>query len=202
MSEDLKRAPGPPSDDRMAELEATHHQMMADRAEAMERIRRRAGLSVDELAKEMGFKGASSIQRYLGRAYERGFRPEIARAFRTAFLGRGNPPITDEDLHFLLAMKQVEPTDPIWETYQTGVRLSEYRQTLNPDEGGGRLTVRLPLTEGDVVVEMPRYMTVKSAAALRAWLAHISDYTEDWAKLFEERATQKSMAQPHTLKKW
>lgn len=61
-------------------------------------LRERSGLSMEDLAKAMGFKGSSSIQRYLSPSYDKGFRPEIASRFKAALHGRGNPPITSTDL--------------------------------------------------------------------------------------------------------
>jgi len=64
-------------------------------------LRERSGLSMDDLAKEMGFKGQSSIQRYLSPTYDKGFRPELVTRFKAAFVGRGDPPIKPSDMTFL-----------------------------------------------------------------------------------------------------
>lgn len=44
-----------------------------------------AGLSIDELARKMGFAGQSSIQRYLTPDYDLELRPDMARKFEAAF---------------------------------------------------------------------------------------------------------------------
>lgn len=64
-------------------------------ARRMRMLRERAGLSLDQLAKAMGYRGASSIQRYenadkLNPGYLK--RDFVARLEKT-LLGKGNPPI-------------------------------------------------------------------------------------------------------------
>lgn len=47
-----------------------------------------AGLSIDELARKMGFAGQSSIQRYLTPEYDLELRPDMARKFDEALGNR------------------------------------------------------------------------------------------------------------------
>lgn len=73
-------------------------QVIRSRNAKIASLRERSGLSMDELAKLMGFKGSSSIQRYLSPTYDKGFRPELAAKFRAALVGLGDPPIDAHDL--------------------------------------------------------------------------------------------------------
>lgn len=67
----------------------------------LEKLRVRAGLSMDELAKAMGYAGQSSIQRYLSPDYTSGFRADLVERFVAALVGRGTPPVQMADLSFL-----------------------------------------------------------------------------------------------------
>lgn len=64
-------------------------------ARRMRMLRERAGLSLDQMAKLMGYKGASSIQRYenpdkLNPGY---LKRDFVATVEKALLGKGNPPI-------------------------------------------------------------------------------------------------------------
>ena len=58
-------------------------------------LRERADLSMDELAKKMGYAGASSIQRYENpNEYKKTYiAPDLAAKLVKALVGRGTPPI-------------------------------------------------------------------------------------------------------------
>lgn len=72
---------------------------------ALERLRLRAGLSVTELAKQAGYRHASGIQRYLDpQVYtEPVFPLRLLGRLSGALVGRGDPPITSEELYIDLA---------------------------------------------------------------------------------------------------
>lgn len=63
--------------------------------ERVRSLRERAGLTMAQLAKAMGYKNASSIQRYENAsALKRGYlRRDLVARFETALLGKGTPPI-------------------------------------------------------------------------------------------------------------
>lgn len=63
-------------------------------------LRERAGLSMAAVAKAMGFKGASSYQRYENPAlYAGGYLPrDWVESFRKAVLGKGNPAIQPHEV--------------------------------------------------------------------------------------------------------
>jgi len=63
-------------------------------------LRERSGLSMDGLAKAMGYKGASSYQRWEDApTYAKGFlNPKIVRLLETALVGKGSPPISREEV--------------------------------------------------------------------------------------------------------
>lgn len=163
---------------RRAELEATFQKILRDRNEKIAAIRARSGMSMDELAKAMGYAGQSSIQRYLMPDYDKGFRPEVARRFRKALLGKGHPPITDEDLQVFLDWKIQEPGDPAFERHAAVKGYFDKVHDLKPSFDSGRMAAALPTAEGDVAVEMPMRLSPRSAEAVRAWLTHLIDLAE------------------------
>lgn len=61
-------------------------------------LRIRSGLSMDDLAKKMGFRGQSSVQRYLGADFDSTLRPSLAGKFALAMEGLGDPPITAAEI--------------------------------------------------------------------------------------------------------
>lgn len=68
--------------------------------EKFRQLRERAGLSMDELAKGMGYKGASSIQRYENAdEYKKEFiSPDIAAKLLKVVSGKGIPPIEAKEV--------------------------------------------------------------------------------------------------------
>lgn len=74
-------------------------------------IRDRTGLSMDAFAKAIGLKGQSSYQRYESEAgYERRkfLTPEMAMKIGEAFVGKGQPPITDAEVRQLAGLTLLE----------------------------------------------------------------------------------------------
>lgn len=67
--------------------------------ERFDALRRRAGLSFDDLAKAMDYAGASSVQRYLSAEFKKDVLPlEIARRAAKALVGLGNPAISEDEV--------------------------------------------------------------------------------------------------------
>lgn len=74
-------------------------------------LRMRADLSLAELAKRMGFKGASSIQRYESAgSYSGGYlKRDLVAALEKAVVGRGAPPITRAEIWELAGPEFASP---------------------------------------------------------------------------------------------
>lgn len=74
---------------------------------ALHILRGRSGLTMQQLATMMGYKNASSIQRYLTPEYgESGLLPiEIATKFAEALKDRGNPKIGAQDIYDLAGLE-------------------------------------------------------------------------------------------------
>ena len=66
-------------------------------------LRNRAKLSMREMAEAMGYRGVSSYQRYEEpEKFKKQFLPlDMLRRLRSTLLGKGNPPITDEEISSL-----------------------------------------------------------------------------------------------------
>ena len=131
----------------------------------LEELRSRAGLSMAKLAKAMGFKGQSSIQRYLNSDYHLGFRPEMLDRFRKALIGKGNPPITEADFNLLANNQRLrEVRDRIRDMRDSGAK------DIIAADVAGKVRAVLPLPEGPVTLETPASLSAKSIAFLKAWL--------------------------------
>lgn len=75
-------------------------------------LRARSGLSIAELAHGMGYKNASSIQRYFSDPMPAGIPPRIVNKASAVLVGRGNPPITEAEVAALAGeMLIVAPND-------------------------------------------------------------------------------------------
>jgi len=185
-----------------AELEASAERRILRRNQKIAELRERSGLSMDELAKEMGYKGQSSIQRYLSPDYDKGFRPELAARFKAALIGKGSPPITPRDLHVFDSWTEnpdgttVDMLTDYYRHLESGGSASTYRETLeergiypashidrvlsfarkskglDADPEYDRVT-GLPLREGDVVLKMPKRISAESAETIRGWVEHL-----------------------------
>jgi phage repressor protein C with HTH and peptisase S24 domain len=72
------------------------------KGEALARLRTRAGLSMDEIAKAGGYRGRSSVQRFFSPEYDPVFIPmELAQRLSKSMEGKGNPPISIQELFSL-----------------------------------------------------------------------------------------------------
>lgn len=91
--------------------------------ERLRELRERAGLSRDALAKAIGLKGSSSYQRYETADYKKKYiSVEMAENISKAICGKGNPPITHDEVMNLSGVK------PASEDEQTR-HLSSYTRT-------------------------------------------------------------------------
>lgn len=76
-------------------------------------LRQRADLSLDALAKRMGYSRASSIQRYESAEYEGGFlKRELVGKLEGALVGKGDPPIQRREVWELAGPEFAEPAAP------------------------------------------------------------------------------------------
>jgi hypothetical protein len=173
------------SDEDFRQAEAKYEQLVAARFNKIVKLRDRSGLSMDELAKAMGYAGQSSIQRYLSPFYEKGFRPEVARRFYDALIGRGDPPITDTDLQVFF--------DP--NLFLPGASVLGRSERHSPDLiramasvdrkvwAAGKMKATLPVAEGEISIEIPKFLSAASAETARIWLVHLinlaADFVED-----------------------
>lgn len=86
-------------------------------------LRGRSALSIDNLAKAMGYAGASSIQRYQSPDYKEQFLPmRLHEALSKALVGKGAPPITQADVDdlFYWPPRSVAPDTQLVPVLQTG----------------------------------------------------------------------------------
>jgi transcriptional regulator with XRE-family HTH domain len=130
----------------------------------LDELRIRAGLSMDQLAKAMGYKGQSSIQRYLSTEYDLGFRPQILGKFKKPLLGKGNPPITERDFDVLEETQRSKRFQDIEDEAEAAV--------IRDIEAADATRVRavLPLPEGNAIFQMPKGLSPKSLEFLKTWV--------------------------------
>ena len=76
------------------------------------RARIEPGMGIDRFAKLIGMPGASSIQRYLKAEYEKDQLPKDVVEKLLDLVGRGTPPITNDEVTALLAPPLVEKPQP------------------------------------------------------------------------------------------
>lgn len=65
---------------------------------AVARLRLRSGLSVRDLAVAAGYNHGSGVQRYLDPAYDKRLPVEVADRLASALVGKGDPPITRDEV--------------------------------------------------------------------------------------------------------
>jgi hypothetical protein len=184
-----------------ADLRSRAEERLEARNQKIAELRERSGLSMDELAKLMGFKGQSGIQRYLSADYDKGFRPELAARFKAALIGRGNPPIHPIELTVFDAWPEasdgstVDMAQMLYEHWESGEPRETFvgklqdlglstknpnmanilagMQTIKAHDLKDKAIVGLPLLEGHVTLTMPVSISTESAEMLRNWLDHI-----------------------------
>ncbi|RUW04027.1 MAG: XRE family transcriptional regulator [Mesorhizobium sp.] len=69
-------------------------------ANRMRKLRERTGMSIDQMAREMGYASASSIQRYFdpGKLKTGYLKRDFVAKVEKVLLGKGNPPITRPEI--------------------------------------------------------------------------------------------------------
>jgi len=154
--------------------------------ERLNELRKRSGMSLDSIAKAMGFKGQSSIQRYFAPTYDKFLRPEILEAFLRAVAGKGQPPIAGEDVREVLDWR------PLARMHEPGNRefmTQEAFKTVFEDNDAGlpnplnpalRLRSSLPVAEGEITLDMPKQLSKESAEAFRNWATHLANLSEQF----------------------
>lgn len=75
-----------------------HAVNMSHISDTLTELRQRSGLSLSQTARAMGKAGPSSIQRYFLDYRDETLDLRIAREFAAAWVGRGNPPITEQEV--------------------------------------------------------------------------------------------------------
>lgn len=135
---------------------------VADRFRA---LRDRAGLSMDELAKAMGYKGASSVQRYESADYSKEvISTDLATKLLRAIVGKGTPPIEAKDIWALTRPQNntlISSFDPDLEgePHHDGAQSGYSREHWRPHTEGAipEIDVKLGAGEGIVgeVINLP-----------------------------------------------
>jgi hypothetical protein len=81
--------------------------------------------------------------------------------------------------------------------------MEEARSSLTADnKASNQLVARLPLIEGDAVIEMPRFMQQESLDAFKAWLDHLAAYAEASFKLLSGPKIKIDKDDPTSGKRW
>src|SRR5688500_14152221 len=112
-------------------------------ARALQLLRERAGLSLDETARRMGFSRASSIQRYFSPQDFRGnfLAPDIAASIVKAWAGGGAPPLQDQEIRSLVGLassaSSLAASVPVIDFIQAGAS----GLVTDPYQSGGADTV-------------------------------------------------------------
>lgn len=145
---------------------------MDDTAEAItgrvRALRKRAGFSMGEFAKKLGYKAASSVQRYENpEEYQGGYlRRELVSSIEKALIRRGSPPISREEIWELagpeFAATPAEPTNALIgpKTRGDAVTIPLYGQAVGGVDG------EFVLNEGNKLADIfaPRELESVSGA--------------------------------------
>ena len=77
---------------------------------ALRKFRKRGGLTIQQMAKAVGFRNGSSYQHYESpRLFKRKYLPlEVAERFADALEGRGDPPIQRSEIYALAGLDDAE----------------------------------------------------------------------------------------------
>jgi SOS-response transcriptional repressor LexA len=97
-------------------------------ADLLRRLLKRADMKLDRFARAVGYKRASSVQRYLDPGTDREWSVPLVRRFARALIGLGNPPITARDFLPFLQIT-IDPARP-----ETEAALYEILQLPLPGE--------------------------------------------------------------------
>ena len=100
-----------------------HRQTPGTTSDGLREMLARAGYSFDKFARATGFAGASSVQRYLD--WDRGFLPiDKVERFARELVGKGEPPISREEVYALSGVEPVPlsdaPSEPTIDLAQIG----------------------------------------------------------------------------------
>lgn len=150
-------------------------------------LKARAGLSMEALAKEMGRKYGSSIQRYFDKsAFTKKYLPlDIAQEFAGALVGKGDPPITEAEVLRLAGVaKATGPLKPRIKAPAKALPMVEVVE-LDVRAAGGFGTLEESPGETEVARwSMPRELikghTTASASALRIITVFGDSQTPDY----------------------
>lgn len=104
---------------------------------ALQYLRKRAGLTMEELARRGDFKSASSVQRYLSEDdfKERYLPPKTARRFAKSLVGLGEPPILQAEV-MLLAGPEFANQPTIHVPLIDFVEAGEWAEVVDPYPAG------------------------------------------------------------------
>lgn len=166
--------------------------LMDDSAEAItgrvRALRKRAGLSMANFAAGLGYKGASSVQRYENPAeYAGGYlRPDFVRAMEKVLVKRGTPPISRDEIWELAGPEFRLSTEPVnaaigVKTHGHGVTIPLYGQAVGGVDG------EFVLNEGNKLADLtapPALESVSGAYAVTVSGDSVSPRYEDGEVVF------------------
>ncbi len=78
----------------------------------MSALRKRAGITIRELADAAGYSHGSGVQRYLSDEFDKRLQPEIAAKFVAALAGKGEPPIEASEITALIGLDGIIEAEP------------------------------------------------------------------------------------------
>lgn len=85
----------------------------------LSRLRTRAGLSLEKVAKAAGYQGRSSVQRFFDADFDRKLPADVATKLVTALEGKGDPPITADEVFVLTGIPFVANLRQVFDPGET-----------------------------------------------------------------------------------
>lgn len=86
---------------------------MSTTGETLSRLRSRAGMSLEAVARASGYAGRSGVQRYFSAEYEDRLDIDVAERLAQALTGKGNPPIARQDVLNLTGLSTSNEVRPV-----------------------------------------------------------------------------------------
>ena len=106
--------------------------------ERLRALRKRAGYSMDALARAAGYRAASGYQRYESSAhYHKPYLPtDLVHRLLEIFVGRGQPPITQTEVLELAGLANMAPvSEPVFEVpLISWVQAGQFTETIEPTD--------------------------------------------------------------------
>ena len=135
--------------------------------EVLKGLRKRAGLSMEVMARLSGYKGASSIQRYENaEQFRKRYLPfDVVERFATALVGRGSPPISQAEVYAMAGPVArgafpLDPSEPVIDIAPPATSIPSNGRVVEADY----IAEATPLSPSQMTKDLPVLGTAAGSA--------------------------------------